>query len=82
VYSNADSARSPISKGGSSLRNLRSCVRTEADPSRIKGRSLGSRMAVGRGRGSLTGREESCDVRYERASRRWVSEREDEARER
>ena len=39
-------------------------------------------MAVGRGRGSLTGREESWVVRYERASLRCVSEREEDARER
>jgi hypothetical protein len=57
-------------------------VRTEEEPSRIRGRSLGRRIAVGSGRGSLTGREESWLVRYERASLRWVSEREDDARDR
>jgi len=59
VYNSADSARSPISAGGRRWRNLRSWVRTEEEPSRIRGRSLGRRMAVGRGRGSLTGRDES-----------------------
>jgi hypothetical protein len=39
-------------------------------------------MAVGRGRVSLTGREESWVVRYERASLLWVSEWEEDARER
>jgi hypothetical protein len=82
VYNSADSARSPISAGGRRRRNLRSCVRTEAEPSSIRGSSFGRRMAVGRGRGSLTGREDNWVVRYESASRRWVSEREDDARER
>jgi hypothetical protein len=82
VYNKADSARSPISADGRRRRNLRSCVRTEEEPSRIRGRSFGRRMAVGRGRGSLTGREETWVVRYERASRRWVSDREEDARER
>ena len=68
-----------MSEGGKRRRNFRSWARTEAEPSRIKGRSLGSRMAVGSGKGSLTGWEESCVVRYERASRRWVSDREDDA---
>lgn len=57
-------------------------MRTEEEPSRIRGKSLGRRMAVGRGRGSLTGRDDSCVVRYERASLRWVSDLEDDARER
>lgn len=59
VYNRADSARSPMSADGRRRRNLRSCARIEEEPSSIRGRSLGSRMAVGRGRGSLTGREES-----------------------
>ena len=57
-------------------------MRTGEEPSSIRGRSLWSRMAVGRGRGSLTGREESWVVRNERASRRCVSDREEDARER
>ncbi len=71
-----------MSAEGSSRRNLRSWLRTEDDPSRIRGKSLGRRMAVGRGRVSLTGREESWVVRYERASLLWVSEWEEDARER
>ena len=57
-------------------------MRTEEEPSRIRGRSFGRRIAVGRGRGSVTGRAESWLVRYERASLRCVSDREDDARER
>lgn len=63
MYNRADSARSPMSVEGRSRKNLSNCVRTEEEPSRIRGRSFGRRMAVGRGRGSLTGREESWVVR-------------------
>ncbi len=71
-----------MSEVGKRRRNLRSCVLTEADPSNINGRSLGSKMAVGSGIDALTGWEESWVVRYESASRRCVSEREDDARDR
>ena len=71
-----------MSEGGKRRRNFKSWARTEEDPSRIRGRSLGSKMAVGSGMGSLTGWEETWVVRYESASRRCVSDREDDARER
>ena len=71
-----------MSAEGRSRSNLRRFERTEEEPSSIKGRSFGKSTAVGRGRGSLTGRQESCVVRYERASLRWVSEREEDASER
>ena len=82
MYSNAFSARSPISEDGRRRRNLRSCVRTEADPSRIRGRSFGRRTEVGSGIGALTGWEESWVVRYANASRRCVSDFEEDARDR
>ena len=38
-------------------------MRTDDDPSRVRGRSLGRRMLVGSGRARLTGAEESWVVR-------------------
>lgn len=51
-------------------------------PSSIRGRSFGSIIAVDTGRGELTGCEDRVVVRYESASRRWVSDFEVLARER
>jgi hypothetical protein len=48
----------------------------------MRGRSLGRRIAVGRGIGAFTGCEDSWVVRYANASRRWVSDREEDARDR
>jgi hypothetical protein len=39
-------------------------------------------MLVGSGRGRSTGAEESWVVRYDSASRLWVSERDEDARDR
>ena len=55
---------------------MRSCVRTELLLSRRRGRSGGRMTLVGWGGGLFVGREESAVVRWERESRRWVSERE------
>lgn len=82
MYNSADSARSAISADGNSFKSLSSCMRTAALPSRIRGRSLGRMTAVGRGIGSFTGPDASCVVRYARASFRWVSVRDVDARER
>lgn len=77
MYRRADSARLSMSEAGSWRKSLRRWDRTEADPSRIRGSNFGSRIAVGRGKGALTGCDVIWVVRYAKASRRWVSERED-----
>lgn len=57
MYKSTFSARSATSFAGNRRRNLSSCVRTEDEPSRMSGRSLGKIMATGRGSGEVVGNE-------------------------
>jgi len=61
IYRSAGSDRALMSEGGRRERSFRRLVRTEEEPSRRRGRSLGRIIAGGKGRGWLTGWEELVD---------------------
>ena len=79
MYNRTGSASWISSDGGSRRKSFKSWDRTESDPSRSSGTSFLTRKNGAMGKGVFTGWDVNWFIRYDRASRRWVSEREDEA---
>lgn len=63
-----------MSVPGRARSSLRSWARTLGLGSRVRGRRCGRIALVGCGGGEVTGREVRVVVRWERDSRRWVSD--------